>query len=52
MPNFEQMYFTLFSAICNAVDAIGEMNFGEAKEILLEATKQTEEQYIDSDEPE
>ena len=49
MPNYEKMYFTLFSAVCDAIDALEETNYDSAKEILIRAQQQTEEIYISTE---
>ncbi len=48
MQDYRQMYFTLFSAICEALEAIDETNYGQAKQILMHAQQEAEEIYISS----
>ena len=51
MQTFEQMYFTLFTAISKAIENIEEANYGTAKELLICAQQQAEEIYISAEEP-
>ncbi len=46
MPDYEKMYFALFSAICKAIEPIDETNYGIAKQCLIRAQQETEELYI------
>lgn len=50
MPNYQQLYYQLFAAAANAVEAIEFSNYGQAKEILISAQQNAEEQYIDTEE--
>ena len=47
---YKKMYLTLFNKITHAISQIERMNFGRAKDILIEAQKETEEMYISFDE--
>lgn len=46
MPNYESMYFRLFSATAEAVEALNENKVETAKAILIEAQREAEETYI------
>ena len=46
MPNLEKMYFQLFNAMTDALEEIENMNFGQAKVILIQAQQECEEMYI------
>lgn len=46
MPNYEQLYFQLFAATANAVEAIEACNYGQARKILIAAQQSAEEQCI------
>ena len=50
MPDFEKMYFLLFNAITDALNALQTPNVGLAALILQRAQAQTEELYIESGE--
>ena len=50
MPDFEKMYFLLFNAITDALDALQASNIGLAALVLQRAQAQSEELYIESDE--
>ena len=41
-----ELYHILFNAITDALQAIANQNYGEAKAILIAAQQQTEESYI------
>ena len=44
--NYKQMYLTLFNGITYALSQIKRMNFGRARDILMDAQKEAEEIYI------
>lgn len=48
MPNYKELYFKLFSAAADAVEAIEAMNFGQAKEVLIAAQQEAEEQCMEA----
>ena len=50
MPNFEEMYYTLFRAITKAIESIDDANYGTARDLLIQAQQQTEEVYISAEE--
>ena len=49
MPDHQKMYTTLFNAMTDAIENIEKLNFGEAKELLIQAQQKTEELYIDAE---
>ena len=42
----EKSYVILFNAITDALEAIGECNYGQARGILVRAQRRAEEEYI------
>ena len=48
VPNYQELYFKLFSAAADAVEAIEAMNFGQAKEVLIAAQQEAEEQCMEA----
>ncbi len=46
MPNYKQLYFRLFGAAADAVEAIDSCNYGQAKELLIAAQQAAEEQCM------
>lgn len=46
MPDYQALYFKLFAAMADAVEQIEENNYGLARQTLITAQQQTEEQYI------
>lgn len=46
MPNYEEMYHTLFNAITDALRLIDQNKITDAAVLLATAQCQTEEQYI------
>lgn len=48
MPDYKKLYFHLFAAMADAVEAIEADNYGQAKEILISAQQEAEENYIDA----
>ncbi|MGN1003490.1 MAG: hypothetical protein ACI4O5_01545 [Oscillospiraceae bacterium] len=49
MPDYKQLYFRLFAAAADAVEAIEALNYGQAKNILVSAQQHAEEQCIARD---
>lgn len=48
MPDYEKLYFQLFAAMADAVEVIKTANYGTAKEILIRAQQEAEEDYIEN----
>ncbi len=48
--DYKKMYLRLFNNITYAISQIDRMNFGRAKDILMDAQKETEEIFISSGE--
>lgn len=46
MPNYKSLYFKLFAAIADAVEELEQQNYGTAKELLIRAQQEAEEDYI------
>ena len=46
MPNYKRLYFKLFAAIADAVEELEQQNYGAAKELLIRAQQEAEEDYI------
>lgn len=51
MQDYQKLYALLFNACTDAVEAMEQMNFGTAKDLLIAAQQQAEEQYIAAEEP-
>ena len=49
MVNFEKLYFHLFGAMADAVEALEKKEYEKAKEILIAAQQEAEEKYIDAE---
>ena len=47
---YEKMYFTLFNAVTDALEAMEAQNFGQAKDLLIAAQQRCEELYLDGEE--
>lgn len=52
MVRYKTLYFKLFNAITDALEAMEAQNFGQAKEILRQAQIDAEEAYLDQTEGE
>ena len=50
MPDYQKLYTLLFNAVTDAVEELEALNLGRAKERLVAAQRQAEEQYIESEE--
>ena len=46
MADYEKMYSTLFNAITDALESMKQQKYGCAKEILIRAQQDTENQYM------
>ena len=49
MVDFEKLYFHLFGAMANAVEALEKKEYEKAKEILIAAQQKAEAEYIDAE---
>ena len=49
MTDYQKLYALLFNAVTDALDAMEQMNFGRAKELLITAQQAAEEVYIGED---
>lgn len=47
MTDYKKLYFQLFHAYANAVEAIERQDFGKARDILIRAQQEAEELYLD-----
>ena len=47
LTDYKKLYFHLFSVIADAVESIEHANYGTAKEILVKAQQEAEEEYMD-----
>lgn len=50
MPDYKTMYFRLFNAVTDAVEALQKLNFGTAAEILKAAQQAGEDSYAAGEE--
>ncbi len=48
---YKKAYYLLFNAITDALEAVGEQNFGQARQLLIAAQQEAEEIFM-SDEAE
>ena len=49
MPDYETMYFHLFNRVTDAVRELEKQNYGNAKDILIKAQQEAEEDYLVAD---
>ncbi|MBQ4582767.1 MAG: hypothetical protein IJB04_05970 [Oscillospiraceae bacterium] len=49
---YRTMYYTLFNAVTDALNAMEQQNYGQARALLVAAQQQSEEIFMDSDEDE
>jgi len=49
MVNYQRLYTKLFNAATDALDALEQLNVGEAKDILRRAQQEAEEDYLSSE---
>ncbi|NLV87052.1 MAG: hypothetical protein GX025_07525 [Clostridiales bacterium] len=48
MADYKEMYLRLFNSISDALKQIERQNYGEASDLLKQAQRETEEQYINA----
>ena len=46
---YQKMYYTLFNAITDALAAMEQQNYGQARALLVDAQQQSEELFMDGD---
>ena len=44
--DYERLYFHLFGAIANAIEALQRRDYGTAETLLIRAQQEAEEQYL------
>ena len=49
---YKKMYYTLFNAVTDALEAMAQQNYGQARALLIAAQQQSEEIYMDGEEDE
>ena len=47
--DYKKLYFYLFNAVTDALQAIEQQNYGQASAILMAAQQETEEMYLDDE---
>ena len=50
MGDYQKLYTKLFNAITDALEALEQLNVGEAKDLLRRAQQEAEEDYLSSEE--
>ena len=50
MEPYKSLYYKLFAAMADAVEALERMDFGTAREILIEAQQMAEEAVLSQEE--
>ena len=46
MENYQKMYLLLFNAITDSIESMEKLDFGNAKELLIQAQQRAEELFI------
>ena len=49
MTDYQKMYTTLFNAITDALEQMEQQNYGTAKETLITAQQEAEENYMSAE---
>ena len=49
MPDYKKMYFKLFNSLTDVIEELEKHNYGKAGEILRNAQRATEEDYINNE---
>ena len=50
MADYQKLYTKLFNAATDALEAVEQLNVGEAKDLLRRAQQEAEEDYLSSEE--
>ena len=50
MADYQKLYTKLFNAITDALEALEQLNVGEAKDLLRRAQQEAEEEYLSAEE--
>ena len=50
MPNYQALYFKLFAAMADAVEHMENGNYGLARQTLIMAQQEAEEEYLSQEE--
>ena len=50
MGDYQKLYTKLFNAATDALEALEQLNVGEAKDLLRRAQQEAEEDYLSSEE--
>ena len=50
MPNYRELYSKLFSAVADATEYLEQENYGLARQRLIAAQQEAEEQYLGPEE--
>ena len=46
MPDYKKLYFKLFAAMADAVEDLEKQNYGMAKQRLISAQQEAEEEHL------
>lgn len=49
MQDYHQLYYLLFNKITDALEALEHQNYGTARNLLIQAQQEAEEQFIAHD---
>lgn len=49
MPDYQRMYYRLFNAATDVLEALAEQDYGRAKKLLVEGQQASEEIYLNTD---
>ena len=47
--DYKKLYFHLFNAVTDSLQAMEQQNYGQASSILMSAQQETEEMYLDDE---
>ena len=47
MPDYKKLYFKLFAAMADAVEELDQQNYGAARQRLIAAQQEAEEEYLE-----
>lgn len=48
--SYKELYYHLFNALTDAIDAVQRRDYGTAEALLIRAQQETEEEYLQAEE--
>ena len=46
MPNYKELYYHLFGTLANVLEQLDQQNYGQARQLLIQAMQNAEETFL------